>query len=60
MHAVVYTYEGNWDEFIKENAMAGSVNKVILVGKIGREPEGRTFQNGGKESNYYISTSTEY
>ena len=28
--------------------MAGSVNKVILVGNLGRDPEVRTFQNGGK------------
>ncbi|NQW13729.1 MAG: single-stranded DNA-binding protein, partial [Rhodobacter sp.] len=26
--------------------MAGSVNKVILVGNLGRDPEVRTFQNG--------------
>jgi single-strand DNA-binding protein len=28
--------------------MAGSVNKVIIVGNLGRDPEVRTFQNGGK------------
>ena len=28
--------------------MAGSVNKVILIGNLGRDPEVRTFQNGGK------------
>jgi single-strand DNA-binding protein len=31
--------------------MAGSVNKVILVGNLGRDPEVRTFQNGGKVCN---------
>jgi single-strand DNA-binding protein len=28
--------------------MAGSVNKVIIIGNLGRDPEVRTFQNGGK------------
>jgi single-strand DNA-binding protein len=38
-------------------AMAGSVNKVILVGNLGRDPEVRTFQNGGKVVNLRIATS---
>jgi single-strand DNA-binding protein len=37
--------------------MAGSVNKVILVGNLGRDPEVRTFQNGGKVVNLRIATS---
>jgi single-strand DNA-binding protein len=37
--------------------MAGSVNKVILVGNLGRDPEVRTFQNGGKVCNLSIATS---
>ena len=37
--------------------MAGSVNKVISVGNLGREPEVRTFQNGGKVLNLNIATS---
>ena len=37
--------------------MAGSVNKVILVGNLGRDPEIRTFQNGGKVVNLRIATS---
>ena len=28
--------------------MAGSVNKVILVGNLGKDPEIRSFQNGGR------------
>ena len=32
--------------------MAGSVNKVILVGNLGREPEARAMQNGGKAVSY--------
>ncbi len=37
--------------------MAGSVNKVIIVGNLGRDPEVRTFQNGGKVCNLRIATS---
>jgi single-strand DNA-binding protein len=34
-----------------------SVNKVILVGNLGRDPEVRTFQNGGKVVNLRLATS---
>lgn len=34
-----------------------SVNKVILIGNLGRDPEVRTFQNGGKVVNLRIATS---
>ena len=37
--------------------MAGSVNKVILIGNLGRDPEVRNFQNGGKVCNLRIATS---
>ena len=37
--------------------MAGSVNKVILIGNLGADPEIRTFQNGGKIANLRIATS---
>ena len=37
--------------------MAGSVNKVIIIGNLGRDPEVRTFQNGGKVVNLNIATS---
>jgi single-strand DNA-binding protein len=37
--------------------MAGSVNKVIIIGNLGRDPEVRTFQNGGKVVNLRIATS---
>ncbi|QIG78484.1 single-stranded DNA-binding protein [Stakelama tenebrarum] len=40
--------------------MAGSVNKVILVGNLGRDPETRTFQNGGKVCNLRIATSESW
>jgi single-strand DNA-binding protein len=37
--------------------MAGSVNKVILIGNLGRDPEIRSFQNGGKVCSLRIATS---
>lgn len=39
--------------------MAG-VNKVILVGRLGRDPEVRNFQNGGKVVNLRLATSERY
>lgn len=40
--------------------MAGSVNKVIIIGNLGRDPEVRTFQNGGKVCNLRIATSDRW
>lgn len=40
--------------------MAGSVNKVIIVGNLGRDPESKTFQNGGKVVNLRIATSDSW
>jgi single-strand DNA-binding protein len=40
--------------------MAGSVNKVILVGNLGRDPEVRTFQNGGRVASLTIATSESW
>lgn len=40
--------------------MAGSVNKVILVGNLGRDPESRSFQNGGKVVNLRLATSEQW
>jgi single-strand DNA-binding protein len=37
--------------------MAGSVNKVILIGNLGKDPEVRTMQNGNKVANLTIATS---
>jgi single-strand DNA-binding protein len=37
--------------------MAGSVNKVIIVGNLGRDPETRSFPNGGKVVSLRIATS---
>lgn len=40
--------------------MAGSVNKVILVGNLGRDPEIRSMQNGGKVANLSVATSDSW
>jgi len=40
--------------------MAGSVNKVILIGNLGADPETRSFQNGGKVCNLRIATSERW
>lgn len=40
--------------------MAGSVNKVILIGNLGRDPEVRNFPNGGKVCNLRIATSENW
>ena len=40
--------------------MAGSVNKVILIGNLGADPEIRTFGNGGKVANLRIATSESW
>ncbi|MEL6532548.1 MAG: single-stranded DNA-binding protein [Pseudomonadota bacterium] len=40
--------------------MAGSINKVILIGNLGRDPEVRQFQNGGKVCNLRIATSENW
>ena len=40
--------------------MAGSVNKVILIGNLGRNPEVRSFPNGGKVVNLRIATSERW
>jgi single-strand DNA-binding protein len=37
--------------------VAGSVNKVILIGNLGKDPEVRSFQNGGKVCNLSLATS---
>ena len=40
--------------------MAGSVNKVILIGNLGADPEVKSFQNGGKIANLRIATSENW
>lgn len=40
--------------------MAGSVNKVILVGNLGKDPEIKSFANGGRIANFSIATSENW
>lgn len=40
--------------------MAGSVNKVILVGNLGRDPEIRTMQSGNRVANMSLATSEQW
>lgn len=40
--------------------MAGSVNKAILVGHLGKDPEIRTFQNGGRIASFRMATSESW
>ena len=40
--------------------MAGSVNKVILIGNLGQDPEVKTFQNGGRIANLRRATSENW
>lgn len=40
--------------------MAGSVNKVILVGNVGQDPEIRSFQSGDKVANFSLATSENW
>lgn len=37
-----------------------SVNKVILVGNLGKDPEVRSFQNGGRVANLSVATSEQW
>ena len=40
--------------------MAASVNKVIIVGNLGADPEVKSFQNGGRVCNLRIATSEDW
>jgi single-strand DNA-binding protein len=40
--------------------MSGSVNKVILIGRLGADPEARNFPNGGKVVNLRLATSESW
>ena len=40
--------------------MAGSVNKVILIGNLGKDPEVRSFQNGGRVAKFSLATSENW
>ena len=40
--------------------MAGSVNKVIIIGNLGRDPEVRSFPSGGRVANFSVATSESW
>ncbi len=40
--------------------MAGSLNKVMLIGNLGKDPEVRSFQNGGKVCSFSLATSESW
>ncbi|MGB3377912.1 single-stranded DNA-binding protein [Allopontixanthobacter sediminis] len=40
--------------------MAGSLNKVMIIGNLGADPEVKSFQNGGKVCNLRIATSEQW
>ncbi|MFV0645983.1 MAG: single-stranded DNA-binding protein [Sphingomonadaceae bacterium] len=40
--------------------MAGSLNKVMLIGNLGADPEVRSFQNGGRVCNLRIATTESW
>ena len=40
--------------------MSGSINKVIILGNLGKDPEVRTFPNGGKVCNFPVATSENW
>ncbi len=40
--------------------MAGSLNKVLLIGRLGNDPEIREFPNGGKVCNFSLATSESW
>lgn len=40
--------------------MAGSVNRVIIIGNVGADPEVRSFDNGGKIANLRVATSEQW
>lgn len=40
--------------------MAGTVNKVTIVGNLGNDPEVRSFQNGGRVANLTVATSESW
>ena len=40
--------------------MPASINKVVLMGNVGQDPEYRTFQNGGRVASFSVATSKRY
>ena len=47
-------------DLTKEAKMAGSINKVILVGNVGQDPQTRTMQSGQKVVSFSLATSDRW
>jgi single-strand DNA-binding protein len=47
-------------DLIKDKTMAGSLNKVILIGNLGKDPESKTFQSGDKAVSFTLATSESW
>jgi single-strand DNA-binding protein len=50
----------SWAPKTRESFAMAGINKVIILGRLGRDPEVRNFQNGGKVVNLRIATSERY
>jgi single-strand DNA-binding protein len=51
---------GSTQEERGRKTMAASLNKVTLIGNLGKDPEIRTFQNGGRAASFSIATSESW
>jgi single-strand DNA-binding protein len=40
--------------------MSGSLNKVTLIGNLGKDPEIRSFQNGGRAAHFSLATTDSW
>jgi single-strand DNA-binding protein len=40
--------------------MSGHLNKATLIGHLGKDPEIRSFQNGGRAANFSVATSESW
>lgn len=54
-----FGFPNNFTHFLRANAMA-SVNKVILVGNLGQDPELRSFPSGGQVCNIRLATTDKW
>lgn len=58
--AIVAPHPNSQVLFIRGIMMAGSVNKVILIGNLGKDPEIRTMQSGDKVASFSVATSESW
>jgi single-strand DNA-binding protein len=53
-------WQGSVFSIERFSIVAGSVNKVILIGNLGKDPEVRSFPNGGRVANFSVATSESW